>query len=81
MARLFDDASSQYLETDSTVLAAHPFTLACWAKSDDLAVDQVLIFLGDKDVTSHYARIRLDNATPKRLQATVKNTTTLNAEI
>lgn len=45
MARLFDDASSQYLEHAAAVLTAAPFTMACWFRSDDAAVDQTLMSL------------------------------------
>ncbi len=37
MARLFDDASSQYLERTSAVLTATPITLAAWFYLDDAA--------------------------------------------
>jgi hypothetical protein len=49
VARLFDDASTQYLEVDSTPLTQVPATLACWFRSDDITLTQALISLADKD--------------------------------
>lgn len=39
MARLFDDASSEYLEVDSAPVTAAPFTMACWFYPDDDTVN------------------------------------------
>jgi hypothetical protein len=47
-ARTFDDASSQYLETDSTPVTSQPFTMACWFNSDDAATLYGLMFVGNK---------------------------------
>jgi len=51
MARLFDDAQSEYLEWSgaSPPVSGPPFTLACWARTDTDAADQALMWLGDKD--------------------------------
>ncbi len=49
MARLFDDGSSEYLELDSAPVAAAPFTMACWFYSDDVTIEQTMMFIGDKD--------------------------------
>lgn len=46
MARLFDDASSQYLEAAVAVLTATPITMACFFQSDDLVTGQTLMELG-----------------------------------
>lgn len=46
MARLFDDASSHYLEATSWGTVAAPVTLACWFYSDDLAVQETLVGIG-----------------------------------
>ena len=54
MARLFNDASSEYLETDQAVLANPPITMACWFNSDDADAVQTLMFLGDKDAGNQY---------------------------
>ena len=52
-ARLFDDASSQYLENDTAPVTAAAFTMACWGNSDDATALQAAMWLGDKDVTNH----------------------------
>ncbi len=57
MARAFDDASSEYLELDSAPVTAAPFTLSCWFNSDDLTVNQMLMFVGDKDSTEDFWRL------------------------
>jgi len=49
MARLFDDGSNEYLELDSAPIVAAPFTMACWFNSDNIALDQTLMFVGDKN--------------------------------
>lgn len=51
MARLFDDAQSEYLEWSgaSPPVSGPPFTLACWVRTDTDAADQALMWLGDKD--------------------------------
>lgn len=46
MARLFDDASNQYLSNSSAVLTAAPITLACWFKSDNITAQQALVSIG-----------------------------------
>jgi len=48
MARLFDDAASQFLKNDSAVVTAAPLTMACWFNSDDATKSQYLMTL------SHY---------------------------
>jgi hypothetical protein len=45
MARLFDDASTQYLSQASPVLTGTPLTMACWFNSDDAAIAQLLLGL------------------------------------
>ena len=53
MARLFDDAGSEYLEKDTAPFTAEPFSMACWFYSDDITLGQSLIWVGDKDVHNH----------------------------
>lgn len=43
MARLFDDANSQYMEYNGAVLAAAPISMACWFNTDDLTVLEMLM--------------------------------------
>jgi hypothetical protein len=64
MARDFDDASEQYLETDSPRLTAEPFTLACWAVNDDTALTHALVWFGRSDVGNdrHYVGVSISGA-------------------
>lgn len=57
MSILFDDASSQYLEKDVNPLTTYPFTFACWFRSDDITVSQVLMALADKSAPDEYATL------------------------
>lgn len=52
MARLFDDAQTEYLEIDSAVVTACPFTMACWFNSDNTSLAQGIMWIGDKDETN-----------------------------
>lgn len=54
MARLFDDASTQYLEHGAAVLTAVPFTFSCWFNSDSATDNQCLMFLGLNSSTNRY---------------------------
>lgn len=54
MARLFDDASTQYLEYNGTIVTAAPLTLACWFRSNDTAASQTLISIGDGASVNNY---------------------------
>ncbi len=54
MALLFNDANSQFAEVDSSPISAFPWTMACWFRSDDITIDQVLMWLGDKDTADQY---------------------------
>lgn len=58
MARLFDDASSEYLRVESTPITGTPVTMACWFYSDTITQNQYLLSVGDKDVTSRFYGIR-----------------------
>lgn len=46
MARLLDDAASQYLESGQPPVTGPPFTLACWFNSDSIALSQALMAIG-----------------------------------
>lgn len=52
MARLFDDAATEYLEDDSAPVTAVPFTISAWFYSDDVAIAQGVVVISDKDVTA-----------------------------
>ena len=59
MARTFVAASLQSLFVNSTPVVAHPFSMSCWFNSVDVSATQILMWLGDKDVTADYWRIML----------------------
>jgi len=50
MARLFDDASSQFLEVDAAGVTAAPLTGTSWFNSNDATAAQAAFDLADKDV-------------------------------
>jgi len=58
MARLFDDAATEYLEIDQAVVTSLPLAMACWFNMDvdDVAVH--LMSLVDKDSDSKYCNLR-----------------------
>ena len=56
MARLFDDALSQYLSCASPVSAA-PFTIACWGRFDDMAAKQYVVQLKNSS-NGHWAALQ-----------------------
>ena len=64
MARLFDNASSENLEIDNAVVTTTPLTMACWFNTDNLTDFQVLMFVGDKDVSNHQWRLVLAGDEP-----------------
>lgn len=54
MARLFDDASSQYLDLASTPVTAAPFTVSAWVNTDVTGTQQVAVMISDVDAGTHY---------------------------
>lgn len=54
MARLFDDGSSEYGVALAAPVSVEPFTLACWAWSDDLTIGQTPLALGGSGGTPLY---------------------------
>jgi hypothetical protein len=54
MARLFNDAASEYLEISSAVITAVPLTIACWFRSDDLSIDQALVTVAASGSGHHF---------------------------
>lgn len=49
MARQFDDtAPEEYLEIDTAAGGVPPFTVAGWFNSDDITIDQTLVWIGYK---------------------------------
>lgn len=64
MARLFDDAASQSLDVDATPVTAAPFTLAAWIRSDDAAIIQGIVFVGDKNVGTQFWSVEAVGTSP-----------------
>jgi hypothetical protein len=62
VARLFDDASTQYLEVDSAPVTAYPFTLACLFNNDVANANITLLWIGDKDDAAQYHALSLAGA-------------------
>lgn len=56
MARLFDDASSEYLERDS-VRGATPLSAACWFNSNDATVSGTLICFAKNSDNINFHRL------------------------
>ncbi len=48
MARLFDDAASEFLRVETAVITATPYTMHCWFNTDNITTDQWVMWLGDK---------------------------------
>lgn len=61
MARLFDDASTEYLYINTGILTAVPISIGCWFNFD-ADVTGCLVFLGDKDINNRYFNILAYNA-------------------
>lgn len=57
MARLFDDDSSEYLSITTPVITAYPFAMACKFRTNDDTYAQTLVWVGDKDVDTHYCSL------------------------
>jgi len=74
MARLFDDAASEYLERTEAVLTGTPITVACWFRSDAV-VDQFLVGLHDTSATPYIA---LNAWSDGVLYATVRDAATFS---
>lgn len=54
MARLFDDATTEYLEVASSAVSGYPLTLAGWFYSDDAAAEQVIVSVADSATSANY---------------------------
>ena len=50
MARLFDDAQSEYLQIDQAVLTGLPLAMVCFFNTNDMASSQTLMNIVDKNV-------------------------------
>lgn len=60
MARLFDNASSQYLNNAAALVTAYPWSFSGWFYSDDAAQgSQTLFSIGDISVTDQFWQVFL----------------------
>lgn len=59
MSRLFNDTFSEFAVINSAVVTAVPITMACWFYWDDDSANDVLMFVGDKDVDDNYWALEL----------------------
>ncbi len=59
MARLFNDATPDFLERDDPPVTAAPFTVSVWVKSDDATIRQCAVFIGDKDNTTENWKLEI----------------------
>ncbi len=69
MARLFDDALSQFLSLGSAVVTAPPFTLSAWAEFDAIAANTGVIGVGDASSTRPYYLLMLGSGDECQFQA------------
>lgn len=61
MARLFDDASNQYLSVAQPVVAAVPLTMAAWIYKDDTADDACVMSIADVATATHFFQLEYWN--------------------
>lgn len=54
MARLFDDASTEYLHYVGVPVTVEPITMACWGRTDSNALDQTMMALGNDGSQGFY---------------------------
>jgi len=69
MPRLFDDASTEFMEKDVAPVTAAPFSMLCWVRSDAASTLQGLMFLGDKDTVNDHWYLSLHSNSRARLTA------------
>jgi hypothetical protein len=62
MSRLFDDATPDYLQSDTAIVSAAPMTVSAWIRLDDLSSDQVFFWCGDKDDPTEAFTLQFDNS-------------------
>lgn len=61
MARLFDDAATQYINIGSAILTGVPITMACWFNVDEVGINQVLFSIADTATNSHHHHMRVSS--------------------
>jgi len=69
VSRLFDSASSQYLEVDAAAIASAPFTVLGQVAPTGLVANEVIFWLGDKDVTNQYWQVIASSTSALRIAA------------
>ena len=75
MARLFDDAATEYaLVEDNLGITGYPYTLACWFNTDDDTISQGLMWVGDKDSGVEYGEIQAAGAVGDAVSAANRST-------
>jgi len=78
MARLFDSDLSEYLLTEPAI-TNYPFAMACWFNSSDDVNSQILVWVGDKDVTNVMSYLAAINSPSHTIYAQDYHTTACNA--
>ena len=70
MARLFDDASSEDLRSDTTPqVTTLPLTMAAWFNSNSSAGDQTILTFVDKDTTADWFRLAIRGDQAENVEA------------
>ena len=59
-SRLFNDASSHYLEAASTPITATPFTFSAMFNSDDGTLTQAMVYMGDAGTVDNFFELAAD---------------------
>ncbi len=74
MARLFDDASTEYLSVDVASVTAVPFTMSAWFYTDSTSLQQSLLQLVDLSTNDHWYNINLTGGKVRALAiSTISN--------
>lgn len=77
MSRLFDDASSEYLENTSAAVTAVPLSISAWFRTDDATVNQQILALENDATTDRFGLLIQQVSSNPKLVATVNS---FNAE-
>lgn len=62
MAVSFDDAVPNYLEVQDTPITAPPFTMACWAQTDDVNIVETMMSIASSSAPYDRHMLWLENA-------------------
>jgi len=69
MALLFDDAATEYLTMSGAAITAVPLTMACWFKSDSIALTQTLMSIGNNGARGVYSLRAAGNVASDPIEA------------